>query len=202
MRNTAILIFDDAEVLDFCGPFEVFSVTNELNNYGLFNVYTVAERKRTIRAKNGLKVQPDYGFHGCPVPDILLIPGGSGTRKVMHHGRTLSWIKSTAAGVELLLTVCTGSLVLAITGLLDGLKATTHHEVIPLLRETATNTEVLPTRRFIDNGSVIVSAGISAGIDMCLYVIARLHGEVIASRTARYMEYSWDKKGVEPSARA
>ena len=202
MRNTAILIFDDAEVLDFCGPFEVFSVTNELNNYGLFNVYTVAERKRTIRAKNGLKVQPDYGFHGCPAPDILLIPGGSGTRKVMHHGRTLSWIKSTAAGVELLLTVCTGSLVLAITGLLDGLKATTHHEVIPLLRETAPNTEVLPTRRFIDNGSVIVSAGISAGIDMCLYVVARLHGKVVASRTARYMEYSWDKKGVESNARA
>jgi transcriptional regulator GlxA family with amidase domain len=197
VRNTAILVFDEAEVLDFCGPFEVFSVTNELNNYELFNVYTVAEGKRTIRAKNGLKVQPDYGFRSCPAPDILLIPGGSGTRKVMQDSRALSWIKSAAAGAELLLTVCTGSLVLAGTGLLDGLKATTHHEIIPLLRETAPNTEVLPGKRFIDNGSVIVSAGISAGIDMCLYVVARLHGEGIASRTALYMEYSWnnDKGG-------
>jgi transcriptional regulator GlxA family with amidase domain len=102
-----------------------------------------------------------------------------------------------AVGAELLLTVCTGSLVLAKTGLLDGLKATTHHEVIPLLEETAPNTEVLPAERFIDNGSVIVSAGISAGIDMCLYLVARLHGEGVAGRTARYMEYSWDRgKGV------
>jgi transcriptional regulator GlxA family with amidase domain len=194
MRNTAILIFDDAEVLDFCGPFEVFSVTNELNNYELFNVYTVAERKRTIRAKNGLNVRPDYSFRSCPAADILLIPGGSGTRKAMRETRKLSWIKSTAAGSELLLTVCTGSLVLAAAGLLDGLKATTHHEVIPLLRETAPHTEILPAKRFIDNGSVIVSAGISAGIDMCLYVVARLHGEAIADRTARYMEYSWDNE--------
>jgi len=194
MRDTAILIFDDAEVLDFCGPFEVFSVTNELNNYELFNVYTVADRKRAIRAKNGLKVQPEYGFRSSPAPDILLIPGGSGTRKVMHDGRALSWIKTAAAGAELLLTVCTGSLVLAQTGLLDGLKATTHHEVIPLLKETAPDTEVLPEKRFIDNGSVIVSAGISAGIDMSLYVVARLHGEEVAKRTARYMEYSWENE--------
>jgi transcriptional regulator GlxA family with amidase domain len=90
--------------------------------------------------------------------------------------------------------VCTGSLVLAKTGLLDGLKATTHHEVIPLLKETAPDTEVLPEQRFIDNGSVIVSAGISAGIDMCLYLVARLHGEGTAGRTARYLEYSWDNE--------
>jgi transcriptional regulator GlxA family with amidase domain len=193
MRDIAILIFDDAEVLDFCGPFEVFSVTNELNDYGLFNVYTVAERKRTIRARNGLRVQPDFGFRTCPSPDILLIPGGSGTRTVMRDNAALSWIKSAAAEVQLLLTVCTGSLVLARTGLLDGLKATTHHEVMQLLRESAPNTEVLPEKRFIDNGTVIVSAGISAGIDMCLYVVAKLHGQEVAKRTARYMEYSWQR---------
>jgi transcriptional regulator GlxA family with amidase domain len=194
MRNTAILIFDDVEVLDFCGPFEVFSVTNELNNDELFNVYTVARWKRMVRAKNGLKVQPHFSYSGSPAADLLLIPGGAGARKLMHDDRTLSWIKAEAAGAELLLTVCTGALVLAVTGLLDGLKATTHHEVIPLLREVAAHTEVLPTRRFIDNGSVIVSAGISAGIDMCLYVVARLHGEEVAEKTARYMEYSWDRR--------
>jgi transcriptional regulator GlxA family with amidase domain len=161
---------------------------------------------RTIRAKNGLKLQPDYDFASCPPPDILLIPGGSGTRKAMHHKRTLSWVKSTADGAQLLLTVCTGSLVLAAIGLLDGLKATTHHEVIPLLRETAPDTEVLAGKRFIDNGSVIVSAGISAGIDMCLYVVARLHGEAVAEQTARYMEYSWKSimpegnEGIETNA--
>jgi transcriptional regulator GlxA family with amidase domain len=196
MRNTAIVIFDDVEVLDFCGPFEVFSVTNELNNNEMFNVYTVASGMRTIRAKNGLKVQPDHDYSSAPAADLLLIPGGAGTRKLMHDDRTISWIKTVAAGTELVLSVCTGSLVLAATGLLDGLKATTHHEIIPLLREVAPKTEVLPTRRFIDNGSVVVSAGISAGIDMCLYVVARLHGEEVAGRTARYMEYSWDNENT------
>jgi transcriptional regulator GlxA family with amidase domain len=194
VRKIAILIFDEVEVLDFCGPFEVLSVTNELDNYELFNVYTVAERKQTIRAKNGLKVLPDFSIRGAPAPDILLIPGGRGTRKLMHNSRILSWILTVAAGTELLLTVCTGSLVVAKTGLLDGLKATTHHEAISLLRETAPHSEILPTKRFIDNGSVIVSAGISAGVDMCLYLVARLHGVDIARRTARYMEYSWNEQ--------
>ena len=102
---------------------------------------------------------------------------------------------------EVLLTVWSGSLVLAATGLLDGLKATTHHEVIPLLRETAPNTEVLPEKRFIDNGFVVVSAGTSAGIDMCLYVVARLHGEVVAERTARFMEYPWHHQQPEGTER-
>jgi transcriptional regulator GlxA family with amidase domain len=194
MRNTAIFIFDEVEVLDFCGPFEVFSVTNELNNNELFNVFTVSERMKTVRTKNGLRVLPDYDLDNSPVPDILIVPGGRGTRRVMHNSGVLSWIKTIAAGTELVLTVCTGSLVVAKTGLLDGLKTTTHHEVLPLLRETAPDTEVLSNQRFVDNGSIIVSAGISAGIDMCLYVVDKLHGESTANRTARYMEYSWSRE--------
>jgi len=191
MRNIAILVFDEVEVLDFCGPFEVFSVTDELNDHDLFKVYTLARRKRRIRARNGLKILPDYSIRSAPAPDILLIPGGEGTRRLMRDNRLLSWIQRLAAGTELILTVCTGSLVLAKAGLLDGLKATTHHEVIPLLRETAPLAEVVVDRRFIDNGSVIVSGGISAGIDMCLYVVEKLHGEEVARRTAVYMEYPW-----------
>ena len=189
MKNIAILIFDDVEVLDFCGPFEVFSVTNELNNNELLNVYTVARSKATIRARNGLRVLPDYSIRNCPAPDILLIPGGQGTRTVMLDSRIISWIRNVAANAELVLTVCTGSLVLAKTGLLDGLKATTHHEVISLLKEIAPKTEVLSSQRFIDNGTVIVSAGISAGIDMCLYVVEKLYGSNVAAKTGEYMEY-------------
>jgi transcriptional regulator GlxA family with amidase domain len=190
-RNVAILIFDDVEVLDFCGPFEVFSVADELNGHELFNVYTVSRRKRRIHARNGLKVLPDFSIRSAQAPDILLIPGGEGTRRLMRDNRLLSWIRGVARAAELLLTVCTGSLVLAKTGLLDGMKVTTHHEVIPLLREAAPRSEVVPDRRFIDNGSVIVSGGISAGIDMCLYVVAKLHGDEVAKRAAAYMEYGW-----------
>lgn len=189
MRNIAILIFDDVEVLDFCGPFEVFSVTNELNNNKLLNVYTVAHRKRSVRARNGLRVLAEYSIRSCPEPDILLVPGGQGTRTIMLDSRIISWIRNVAANTELVLSVCTGSLVLAKTGLLDGLKATTHHEVISLLKQIAPKTEVLSTKRFIDNGAVIVSAGISAGIDMCLYVVEKLYGGRVAARTADYMEY-------------
>lgn len=193
MRNLAILLFNDVEVLDFCGPFEVFSVTNELNDNRLLRVFTVAETVQTTRTRNGLKVIPDFGLNDCPQPHILLIPGGQGTRSVMQNAKVTSWIRNVESSAELILTVCTGSLVLAKTGLLDGLKATTHHEVIPLLREIAPKTEVRPDKRIVDNGRIIISAGISAGIDMCLYVVGKLYGRGIARKTAEYMEYDWRK---------
>jgi len=194
-RNLAILIFADVEVLDFCGPFEVFSVANRFVEPTAFNVFTVAENLGPVLARNGLSVNPQHRLPDCPKPHILLVPGGQGTRSEMHNTTIIEWIKRTASTAELVLSVCTGALLLAKAGLLDGLQATTHHGAIDLLRQEAPRTIVHSDRRFVDNGQVICSAGIAAGIDMSLYAVARLLGEEVASQTARQMEYPWKKTG-------
>lgn len=191
MRNAAILVFDEVEVLDFSGPFEVFSVAGRQEGQSPFNVYTVAEKSRSILARNQLSVNPRYTIADCPVPDILVVPGGWGTRREMNNAGLIDWIKTTAPKAELVLSVCTGALLLARAGLLDGLKATTHHGALDLLREIAPKTSVLDDQRVIDNGRIIVSAGVSAGIDAAFHVVARLHGLEVALETARYMEYDW-----------
>ncbi len=188
IRNLAILIFDDVEVLDFCGPFEVFSVANRFVDS--FNVFTIAEKSPVI-ARNGLSVNPHYRLAGCPQPDILLVPGGQGTRAEMHNTALIESIERMAKTAELILSVCTGALLLAKAGLLEGLEATTHHGAIDLLRELAPNTTVHSDRRFVDNGRVICSAGIAAGIDMSLHVVEKLLDVEVARQTARQMEYPW-----------
>jgi transcriptional regulator GlxA family with amidase domain len=190
-RNVAILIFDDVEVLDFCGPFEVFSIAGEPEAPDPFNVYTVAEATDPIQAINGLSVNPKYTIADCPPPDILLVPGGYGTRKVMKNEALVNWVKEQAKRVELLLSVCTGSLVLGAAGLLDGLEATTHHQTFDLLAEIAPKATLCPDKRYVDNGKIVLSAGISAGIDMSFHVVRRLVGEDLALEAARYMEYDW-----------
>jgi len=163
-RNTAILIFDDVEVLDFAGPFEAFSVTNELSDYSLLNVYTVAREKAPVTARNGLSVNPDYSINEVPQPDILIVPGGSGTRPILQQQDILTWIKQASQSAEKVLSVCTGALLLAKVGLLDGLKSTTHHSAFELLAEIASNSEIIRDVRFVDNGKVITAAGISRSL--------------------------------------
>lgn len=199
MRNVAILIFDDVEVLDFCGPFEVFSVTGRQKNQTPFNVFTVVEKPGVILARNQLSVNPRFTFSDCPRPDILVIPGGLGTRREMNNPPVIDWIKASAPQAELVLSVCTGALLLAKAGLLDGLSATTHFGALDLLRQTAPNTTVLGNKRFVDNGKVILSAGISAGIDMSLHVVTRILGIGEAIDTAQYMEYEWREKPLSAS---
>ncbi len=189
-RNVAILIFDEVEVLDFCGPLEVFGVAGRRSLPEMpFNVYTVAQENRLIKARNNLIVQPNYTFADCPQPDMLLIPGGYGTRQQQHNETLLAWIKAQFDSLELLLSVCTGSLILGRTGLLDGLQATTHWAAMDELREAAPNSIICPDDRWVDNGKIVTSAGVSAGIDMALYVVGRLHGAEVANGTARTMQY-------------
>ena len=190
-RNVAILIFDDVEVLDFCGPFEVFAVTGTYDDFKPFNVYTVSENPGPVIARNGLSINPSYTIADCPTPDILVVPGGFGTRREMNNKLLLDWIIHQAEPAELLLSVCTGSLLLANARLLDGLNATTHWGAIDLLKELAPQANVHENTRYLDNGKVITSAGISAGIDMSLHVVARLLGPEKAAETARYMEYDY-----------
>ena len=188
-KNVAILLFDDVEVLDFAGPFEVFAVTDELRGYDTFNVFTVAETKRPIRARNGLSVNPDHDFSSCPPPNLLVVPGGFGTRALLKNENTLAWLRAQSASAEIVMSVCTGSIVLGQLGLLEGLRATTHHECFELLRSLAPRATVVETERFTDNGKILTAAGISAGIDCSLHLVERLLGSDAAQQTARYMEY-------------
>jgi transcriptional regulator GlxA family with amidase domain len=194
VRTVAILVFDDVEVLDFCGPFEVFAVTGQKDIPAPFRVVTVAEKPTPVMARNGLRVIPHYLLADCPQAELLVVPGGQGTRREMHNATLLAWIADRAAVAELTLSVCTGALLLANAGLLDGLTATTHHGAIELLRQSAPRTTVDPHRRVVDNGRIILSAGVAAGIDMSLYVVARLLGRAKAKETARYIEYPWPRE--------
>ncbi len=191
MRNVAILIFPDVEILDFCGPFEVFSVASRVAVPGAFQVFTIAEAPGPVRTYNGLSVNPHFRLDDCPPPQLLLIPGGLGTRPLLNNAPLLDWIRTQSAKAELTLSVCTGSLLLAKAGLLEDQAATTHAAAMDLLRQLAPNSTVHPDRRYVDNGPIITSAGIAAGIDMSLHVVERLHGAEAASTTATYMEYPW-----------
>jgi len=196
MRKVAILIFDEVEVLDFCGPFEVFAVTGRGLEQKPFDVFTVAEKSGAVIARNGLSVNPRYTINDCPQAEILIVPGGMGTRREMHNQTLIDWIKEAAGCAEMTLSVCTGSLLLAKAGLLDGASATTHWAAMDLLREVAPRATLRPGKQFVDNGRVMTSAGVSAGIDLSLYAVGKLLGEDTAAETARWMEYKhW--KGAE-----
>jgi transcriptional regulator GlxA family with amidase domain len=188
-KNIAILVFDDVEVLDFAGPYEVFAVTDELRGHSAFNVFTVAPVPGAVRARNGLRVIPDHTVESCPPPHILVVPGGAGTRPLLGNPVIIEWIQVRARSAEVTMSVCTGALLLARAGLLDGLRVTTHHELIGMLREMAPTAVVDPGKRFHDNGAVLTAAGISAGIDCSLHLVGRLLGDDAASTTAAYMEY-------------
>lgn len=190
-RSVGILVFEDVEVLDFCGPFEVFSVTGRQIAPGSFNVFTVGNVPGVVVARNGLSVNAQYTVADAPPIDLLLIPGGQGTRSLMHDAPLVEWIGQRAAAAELVLSVCTGALLLAKAGLLAGLAATTHHGALGLLREVAPGTTVRDDVRYVDNGRVITSAGVAAGIDMSFHVVDRLLGRETATAAARYIDYPW-----------
>ena len=194
-RHVAILIFPDVEILDFAGPFEVFSATDELAGGQLFHSFTVAELPGSVRARNGLKIVPDFTLESAPQPHLLVIPGGAGTRPLLQRPLLLEWIRQRHRRTEHTLSVCTGSLLLAKAGLLNGLRATTHRDCLAELAALAPDTTIDATARFTNNGQILTSAGISAGLDVSLHVVAQLHGEDVAKKTARYMEYHWNNDG-------
>lgn len=195
-RNVVILLFPDVEVLDFAGPFEVFSVSSRWSDPPAFNVVTAAQTPGPVLARNGLSVNPHFLLENCPQPDLLVVPGGQGTRKEIDNPSLIGWIRRAAEKAELVLSVCTGALLLARAGLLDHLKATTHHGSIELLRKIAPTTTVHEDVRFLDNGKVITSAGIAAGIDASLHVVGKRLGLEQAQKTARQMEYPWQPARV------
>ena len=197
-KPLGILVFDDIEVLDFCGPFEVFSVTrlNEdrrREDPSPFEILLVSEFGQPIVTTGGMRVIPDVNFDQCPPLDILVVPGGWGTRKEMHNTAMRDFICSRFSQVDRLASVCTGALILGSAGLLDGLQATTHWRSLDMMQELFPAVTVDAQHRVVRAGKITTSAGISAGIDMALYLVADCLGEEIARATARYMEYPFPK---------
>ncbi len=195
-KSVGIVLFENVEVLDFCGPFEVFSATrlNEEKRReepSPFTVSLVAQSAGPIVADGGMKVLPDYALDNCPQFDILVVPGGWGTRKEMNNLRLLGWIARRATQVETLTSVCTGALLLGKAGLLDGRHTTTHWRSLDWMQELFPKTRVEKQLHVVEDGNLITSAGISAGIDMALKVVKRYCGESVARATARHMEYPY-----------
>lgn len=190
--NIGILLFDDAEVLDFAGPFEVFSVTSQLNNFEPFTVFTVANRQRTIVAVNGLKVQPDYSFQNHPPIDVLIISGGQGTRTSILDNDVLAWVAKVHATTKVTLSICSGSRILGKLGLLDNKPFCTHHEVYDHMKEIAPLAIPANDKRFIQTDDrIYTSGGISAGIDLSFHIVEKFLGKEAAINTAIYMEYNY-----------
>lgn len=195
-RRVGIVLFDDIEVLDFCGPFEVFSAVrlNEdrrREEPSPFEVLLVAERQGPVTATGGMTVSPHYAFENCPRLDIVVCPGGWGTRKESKNPVMLGWLRTRAAEAETVTAVCTGSMLLGFAGLLNGLHATTHWRSLDWMRDSFSSVTVEYDKHFVEDGRVFTSAGISAGIDMSLRVVARYLGEGVARATARHMEYPY-----------
>lgn len=195
LPTVGILIFDDVEVLDFCGPFEVFSVARSVGKHSdehkLFNVVTVAETDKIISCRGELLIKPHATIVHHPPIDILVLPGGQGTRRERYNQRLLDWIVQQDQHTNLTTSVCTGAFLLAECSLLDHHRATTHWNSIEWMRNTYPAIEMIADARVVDEGHIITSAGISAGIDMSLHVVSRLYGVEVALWTARRMEYDW-----------
>ena len=194
--HVGILIFDNVEVLDFAGPFEVFSRTRlqagiearRSEESAPFQVFTVGKTRDPVTATGGLTVVPRHGFADAPGIDLLVVPGGFGTRRLLNDEETLGWIRRTATAARRATSVCTGALLLAKAGLLQGRRATTHWGALDLLDSLGAGVTVERTSRVVDDG-VITSAGVASGMDMAFYIVETLFGRDVADETARYIEY-------------
>ena len=203
-RRVGILVFPDVDVLDFCGPYEVFSVVRlqedrRREEPSPFEVLTVAERKGPVTAASSLVFIPHHTFADCPPLDIFVVPGGWGIRKQIGNERLIDWIRKHGSHAQTITSVCTGAMLLGQAGLLDGRRATTHWRCIDWMRDSFPSVTVQDNVRVVQDGDVITSAGISAGIDMALTVVARYHGAAVAEATARHMEYPFvpdDERGT------
>ncbi|WGL51455.1 DJ-1/PfpI family protein [Nocardioides sp. BP30] len=186
-RTVAILAFDDMEVLDYAGPYEVFNLAGEMT--GDFEVVSVGVTERP-RGRGGFAVLPAYTLEQAPAAEILIVPGGAGTRPLTTNERVLAHVRSSPA--QLLLTVCTGALVAGAAGLLDGLAATTHHDAFEELAAISPSTAIVRDRRYVRSSDrVRTSGGISAGIDLSLAVVEELAGTAVRTRIETEMEWGW-----------
>ncbi|MBF4691533.1 DJ-1/PfpI family protein [Fusibacter ferrireducens] len=196
--HVGILLFNEVEVLDFAGPFEVFSIATHLNsNEKVFQVSTVGQTGDMILARNGLKVQPHFSFLNAPEFDVLIVPGGYGAEEIeIHNDTMIYWIQEREKQVKILASVCTGAFLLAEAGLLNGKKATTHWMDIDRLEKEYPHIQVKRSVKYVDEGHIITSGGISAGINMSFHLVEKLCNIEIARATAKRMAYEIDFKSI------
>lgn len=189
-KTVGILLFDEVEVLDFAGPFEVFSSTAEVSDEIPFDVITISMDGNPVSAVNNLVVVPHYSFDNHPPIDILILPGGAGTRKLLSNVRFLKYFSQIHSGATLTLSVCSGARILGKLGLLDHKRYCTHHDVYDDLVRIAPLAIPQPDKRFVrTDAKLFTSGGISAGIDLSLHVVGQLLTPEIANATRKYMEY-------------
>jgi putative intracellular protease/amidase len=188
-RNLAIFIFDGVQIIDYTGPYEVFGQAHD-GEHQLFNVYTVSQKAKPITTAMGMTVIPKYTFENMPKADVLVLPGG-GVRPHMDDPKVIKWVQDSAARAEYVMSVCNGAFYLGRAGLLDGLTATTFYGLIDDLKTIAPKAKVVTDQRFVDNGKVITTAGLSSGIDGALHLVERIVGRGRAQEIALNLEYNW-----------
>ncbi|ASI90877.1 DJ-1/PfpI family protein [Vibrio mediterranei] len=194
--NVGIYVYRDVEVLDFAGPFEVFSTANRfLNEEDKWSVSLLSQTQGTVLARGGLKIQSDYSIYSHPAIDVLIVPGGVHIQEV-ENTRVLDWVRETAANSTLVASVCTGAFLLAKSGVLSNQTVTTHWEDQNELQHLFPELTIINDTRWVDCGDIVTSAGISAGIDMSLRLVEKLRGRDIALKTAKQMEFDWCEHGV------
>jgi transcriptional regulator GlxA family with amidase domain len=193
--HVGVLLFPNVELLDFCGPLEVFTVAerllDETDSAGSLRAFTIALEKTPVLTRAGLQVLPDYSLDEHPRMEMLVVPGGIGTRHAAENERLIEWIASIMSSARITASVCTGAFLLARTGLLGNREVTTHWASLERLAREYPELIVQRDVRYVDTGNIVTSAGISAGIDMSLHLVARIFGDELAHRTAHQMEYQW-----------
>ncbi len=194
--NVGIYLYEQAEVLDFSGPFEVFSTASRIcPEEEPFKVFLVGQTGNLIRCRGGYSVQPGFGFADHPNIDVLIVAGGVHTGE-LAKAAVLDWLAATARKASLVASVCTGVFLLAESGILTTQSVTTHWEDIADLRARYPALTVKESCRWVDQGAIVTSGGISAGIDMCLHLVSRLHSRELAEKTARQMEFNWTENKI------
>jgi transcriptional regulator GlxA family with amidase domain/YHS domain-containing protein len=184
--NVAIFLYEGVELLDFAGPYEVFG------NTGGFNVYTISYLPEvSVFPQKKIKLKPDYQLVDCPKPDIIILPGATpeGVMKVYMNEEVMKWVKEINEQTQITMSVCTGAYFLSKNGILDGKSATTHHGAIDYLQQYTPKAKILRNTRFVEDGKIITTAGVSAGLDGALHIVAKLKGFEVAKKTASLMEY-------------
>jgi transcriptional regulator GlxA family with amidase domain len=197
-RTVGVLLFPEFEPLDAFGPVEAFVISEwpgtKPEDHRPFRVVTVAQALAPVAMRGGVRVVPDHDFVGCPALDVLLVPGGPGSRSECRNRSLLDFIAARTAAVQVLASVCTGAALLANAGVLSGLEATTNRRAFDwVVSVSPADVRWDRTRRWVDAGRVVTSAGVSAGIDMALHLVERLAGGDVARAAATRMEYRWEE---------
>ena len=185
--TTGILLFDQLEELDAIGPWEVFTMAAAERGSG--NIVTISQSGGTVRCAKGLRIESDHSFEDAPKLDVLLVPGGQGTRTEVNNPALIEWIAKIAPDCTWVTSVCTGSMLLVEAGPARGKQVTTHWRFVETLRKRGGAAEVIDDMRFVRDGNVVTSAGVSAGIDMALWIVGQTDGPGFARRVQRNMEY-------------